>query len=75
MAVSLLVLVLIVASVVVVFLGDRGDTALLPEDTPEGIVQRYLQAIEDGDSRRAYGYLNQELRDGCTQAQFREGVR
>ncbi|MFC2020549.1 hypothetical protein ACFLU1_01965 [Chloroflexota bacterium] len=35
-----------------------GDELLLPEDTPEGTVQRFLLAIRDGDYLAADNYLS-----------------
>ena len=49
--------VLVVASVVLVLaLGGR-TSPLLPENTPEGTVQRFLQAVEQQDWAKAYSYL------------------
>jgi hypothetical protein len=37
----------------------KGDQiTLLPDDTPQGAVQRYLIAIQEQDYREAYGYLS-----------------
>ena len=48
----------IVTVVLALSLGAGQDTALLPEDTPEGTVQRYLRAIKAEDYKKAYGYLS-----------------
>ena len=40
-----------------VFLTGGKQVALLAEDTPQGVVQRYLMAIYQGDFQKAFGYL------------------
>jgi len=51
-----LVLLVVVTVVLVLVLGQR-NIPLLPENTPEGAIQRYLQAVHDRDYQTAYGYL------------------
>lgn len=68
------ILALIVLSVAVTFL-MRPEATLLPEDTPEGIVQRYLQAIDAGDPQTAHSYLSTELQESCTYQYFRDSAR
>lgn len=48
----------IVAVVLVLTMTGEGATNLLPEDTPEGTVQRYFLAIEAEDYEKAYSYLS-----------------
>ncbi len=49
---------LVIAAVSLV-LSTRGNkVVLLPEDTPQGIVQRYLVAVQDKDYQQAYNYLS-----------------
>jgi hypothetical protein len=56
--------VLVVVTVVLVLtLGNGKTISLLPEDTPEGVVQRYLLALEDEDYEEAYGYLSSTARE------------
>lgn len=51
--------ILVVVAVVLVLTTTGEDAVnLLPEDTPEGIVQRYLLATEAGDYEKAYSYLS-----------------
>ena len=55
--------VLVVVTVVLVLtVGDGGSATLLPEATPEGVVQRYLLAINNGDYEEAYSYLSSAAR-------------
>ena len=51
------ILVLIILTVVLVLTIGQGSSASLPENTPQGTVQRYLQAVQDKDYTKAYGYL------------------
>src|SRR4030042_4368109 len=39
------------------------ETRLLPEDTPEGIVQRYFLALQAKDYVTAYSYLSSPTRE------------
>ncbi len=48
----------IVAVVLVLTMTGEGAVTLLPEDTPEGTVQRYFLAIEAKDYEKAYSYLS-----------------
>jgi hypothetical protein len=49
--------VLVVITITLV-LTNRSITTLLPENTPEGTVQRFLLAVQDHDFQKAYSYLN-----------------
>jgi hypothetical protein len=50
---------LVIVAIALVFTMARpGGESLLPEDTPEGTVQRYLLALEAGDYKAAYSYLS-----------------
>lgn len=55
---------LALAAVVVALTVDRGVDALDP-NTPEGVVQRYLQAITAGDYDGAYALLSEEAQADC----------
>ncbi len=51
--------VLVIVAIALVFAMARpGSEPLLPEDTPEGTVQRYLLALQDEDYMTAYNYLS-----------------
>jgi hypothetical protein len=51
------VLVVIVIVLGLTLSGEQ-TVSLLPEDTPEGTVQRYILAIQDKDYEKAYSYLS-----------------
>ena len=71
-----MVIVIVAAiGVTVAFLYRPGELPLLPEGTPEGTVHRFLLAIEEGNSRRAYDYLSSELQESCTYQHFRDTIR
>jgi hypothetical protein len=50
--------ILVIATVSLVLLTKGNEVALLPEDTPQGIVQRYLIAVQEKDFQKAYNYLS-----------------
>lgn len=58
--------VLVIVSVLISILAGNGNSDLLPADTPEGTVQRYLQALADDDVAAAYGYMSADLKDECS---------
>jgi hypothetical protein len=49
--------ILVIATVSLVLLIKGNEVTLLPEDTPQGIVQRYLIAVQEKDYPVAYNYL------------------
>ena len=65
---------LVAVTLVVVFAGDRRATVFAAE-TPEGSVQRYLEALAEDHLTAAYDYLSPELKDACAPAQWRETAR
>jgi hypothetical protein len=51
--------ILVVLAVVLVFTMPGDDEIeLLPENTPDGVVQRYVNAIKNENLEEAYGYLS-----------------
>lgn len=52
--------ILVIATVSLVLLTKEKEVTLLPDNTPQGIVQRYLIAIQDEDYPKAYTYLHFE---------------
>lgn len=57
------VLLVVIIALIAVF--ARGGAAEFPADTPEGVVQRYSQAVADGDIETARTYLVPEIGEGC----------
>ncbi len=57
------VLLVVVVALVAVF--ARGGAAPLDPGTPEGVVQRYSQALVDGDVDTALTYVVPEIADSC----------
>lgn len=56
--------VLVIATVVLVLAtSSREDEPLLPENTPEGTVQRFLLAVRDEDYLAAESYLSPTIDD------------
>ena len=51
-------ILVILAVVLVLTMPGSGEIELLPENTPEGVVQRYVYAIKNQDYEEAYGYLS-----------------
>ena len=74
-AVGVVIVIVAVVGITVAFLYRSGDLPLLPEGTPEGTVQRFLSAIEQGDSRLAYNYLSPPLQEACSYQTFQDTVR
>jgi hypothetical protein len=58
--VALVVLVAITTTLVLI---NHDNISLLPENTPEGTVQRFLLAIQEQDFPKAYSYLNIEEKE------------
>ena len=65
----IVVAALVVGSVTIALITGR-DIELLPADSPAGVVQRYLLALEDEEYAEAYNYLTSDLRDRCSLAEF-----
>ena len=72
---ALVTVIVAAVGVTVAFLYRSGELPLLPEGTPEGTVHRFLLAVEQGDSRRAYDYLSSQLQETCTYQHFRDSNR
>ena len=49
--------VLVIATVSLVLFTKGNKVTLLPEDSPQGTVQRYLMAVQEKDYQKAFGYL------------------
>lgn len=57
------VALVVVVALIAVF--TRGGAAPLDAGTPEGVVQRYAQAVVAGDPETAIDYLAPEIADAC----------
>jgi hypothetical protein len=55
--------ILVIIAVALV-LSTRGSVSLLPADTPQGTVQRFLVALQDKDFQKAYSYLSLDVKGG-----------
>lgn len=64
--ISLAVAVAIVVVVALIAVFVQREPAQYAEDTPEGVVQRYSQAVADGDIDTALGYLVSDVADDCS---------
>ena len=64
------VIALLVSAVAIALVTTRGEVDLLPADSPEGVVQRYLLALEREDYAEAYDYLSSDLRWRCSLEDF-----
>lgn len=53
---------LLLVAVVLGVLFTRPQVGFVSDDTPEGVVQNYLLALQQEDSSRAYGYISPKLR-------------
>ena len=61
---SALGILVILAVVLVLTMPGTEELELLPADTPDGVVQRYIYAIKDGNYEEAYGYLSPSALEG-----------
>jgi hypothetical protein len=68
------ILALLVISVVVVLLVGRGSATSYGADTPEGTLQRYLAAFDEGDYGAAYGYFSERVQESLSEEDFRQTV-
>lgn len=55
--------VLLIAGVAALFVAQGRQPTQFPEDTPEGVVQRYLIALDEHNMERAYSYLASSVKD------------
>ena len=67
--------VLVIVAIVLVFtMAKPGGAPLLPEDTPEGTVQRYLLALQDENYLTAYSYLSPQATEKCSYDKWTRSV-
>ena len=68
------ILALLIISVVVVLVVGRGNTADYSADSPEGTLQRYLAAVEDGDYDAAHAYFSERVKEEMSVDDFRRSI-
>lgn len=59
---AMLVALILAGLAALLLVGQRPATEF-PEDTPQGVVQRYLRALESGEGDLAYSYLSESVKD------------
>ena len=55
---AIVISILVIATVSLVLLAKGNEVTLLPENTPQGTVQRYLIAVQEKNYQKAYSYLS-----------------
>jgi hypothetical protein len=55
---AIVVSILVIATVSLVLLTKGNEVNILPDNTPQGIVQRYLVALQEKDYQKAYTFLS-----------------
>jgi hypothetical protein len=66
------IVLLVVGAAAVAVLAEPGEPRLYPADTPEGTVQRYIQALHSGDIDTAYDYLSASVKRDFSRSEFRD---
>lgn len=51
------ILVIVAVAVIIAIIGSNQPVKMLPENSPEGTVQRFLTAVKDRDYTKAYDFL------------------
>lgn len=69
-----LAVLVVVAAAVILLLGTRAPVQF-PADTPEGVVQRYLGAFDEGDLDTAYEYFSSAVREEMSLDDFERTAR
>jgi len=54
---GIFIIVIVAVAVIIALAGGSEQVKLLPENSPEGTVQRFLVAVKDQDYAKAYSYL------------------
>ncbi len=73
--VGVVILLLVAASISLALLNPEGGVTEYPADAPEGVVQRYLKALEDQDYPRAHSYLASGVQSKCSVEDVRMSAR
>ena len=66
---------LVVVSLIVALATGSDEAPLLAEDTPEGTVQRYIQALQAADYAAAHALLSEDAREHCPIDEFQRQQR
>jgi hypothetical protein len=69
-----IVVLVVVAVIAVVALGSR-EAPSFAADTPGGVVQRHLAAVENEDYETAWGYLSAAVQGDLTIEEYRRAAR
>lgn len=69
-----IVALVVVAVIAVVALGSR-EAPSFSADTPEGVVQRYLAAVEDEDHETAWAYFSADVQADRSLEEYRRTAR
>jgi hypothetical protein len=69
----LVFIALLVVAALVLFFLRPGTPGYLPDDTPEGVVNNYIHAIQEDDLQRAYTYLS-DLEFKPTESAFSQAL-
>lgn len=69
------VVALVALTVIVVLLAGGRDSTEYPADSPEGALQRYLIAFDDGDYETAHSFFSSEVRGEMDLEQYESIVR
>ncbi|MBN1374833.1 MAG: hypothetical protein JXA01_01620 [Dehalococcoidia bacterium] len=63
-AFGIFIVVLVAVAIVIAIVGGNEAVTMLPEDSPEGTVQRFLMSVQERDYVKAYSYLSPESGEG-----------
>jgi len=55
---GILIIVVVAVAVTLALIGGNEPVKLLPQDSPEGTVQRFLMAVKEQDYAKAYTFLS-----------------
>ena len=69
------VVALVVVAVIAVVLLGSGRAPEFEADTPEGVVQRHLAAVEDEDYDTAWGYFSSDVKADLSVDEYRRATR
>lgn len=53
-----IIITVLIAAAIILVVTNHNEIEMLPENTPQGIVQRFMLAIQEHDVQKAYTYLD-----------------